>query len=300
MNKKCVGCGVLLQYDKPELEGYVEPNMYDKSNLCRRCFRLRFYGDYVFVHKSDDEYNKILQDINQTGDLVIYMVDIFDISNELIKVDKRLDNPMILALTKRDLLPKSVNEDKIIKYLKSYNLDIIDSICISSEKNYNLDKLYKMIMKHKKSNKIYIVGNTNAGKSSFINKMVKNYSSNKVFITTSMLPLTTLDVMEVEINDKLTIIDTPGFIEEGNIVNSYDYATLKKVLPKNEIRPRTYQVSPDHSLTIDSYVQIDYKEEVQAGRTVNDVFMTFLEKGDNGLPVVIRTGDHIVVNRLEK
>jgi ribosome biogenesis GTPase A len=114
--------------------------------------------------------------------------------------------------------------------------------------------------------------------------MVKNYSSNKVFITTSMLPLTTLDVMEVEINDKLTIIDTPGFIEEGNIVNSYDYATLKKVLPKNEIRPRTYQVSPDHSLTIDNYVQIDYKEGPKNSFTFyisNDLNISYLNLVNN-------------------
>lgn len=260
MNKRCSGCGVLLQSDKPELEGYVESSTYEKSHICRRCFRLKFYGDYVFINKSSEEYEKILNRISKTGDLVIYMVDMFNISDELINVDKLLNNPMILVLTKRDLLPKSVKDQRVIDHLMSYNLDVIDMMAISSERNYNIDRLYKMIMKYKKSNNVYIVGNTNSGKSSFINKMIKNYSTNKLFVTTSMLPLTTLDLLEIKLNDKLTIIDTPGLIEEGNIVNSYDLMTLKKVLPKKEIKPRTYQIEPLHSLRLENFVQVDYLE----------------------------------------
>ena len=250
----------IITIEKPEMEGYVETHMYEKSNVCRRCFRLKFYGDYIFINKSNEEYENILNQISKTGDLVIYMVDMFNISDELICVDKLLNNPILLVLTKRDLLPKSVKDAKIINYLKTYNLDVIDIISISSEKNYNLDKLYKMIMKNKRSNNVYIVGNTNAGKSSFINKMLKNYSSNKSFITTSMLPSTTLDVMEIKLNDKITIIDTPGLIEEGNIVNCYDYMTLKRILPKKEIKPRTYQIDPKRCLLIEDLAQINYVE----------------------------------------
>lgn len=284
MNKKCSGCGVQLQIDKPELEGYVEPNMYDKSTICRRCFRLKFYGDYIFVNKSSDDYISILDNINKTGDLVIYMVDLFNISNELIYVDKLLNNPMILVLSKRDLLSKSVKDNKLIDYLKTYNLDVKDIICISSEKNYNVDKLYKLMLKHKKSNNVYIIGNTNAGKSSFINELIKHYSSNKVFITTSMLPLTTLDIMDIKLNDKITIIDTPGLMGDGNITNYYDLMTLKKIIPHAEIRPKTYQLEPNDSLVVENIFQIDYKEGPKNSFTLYisndlDIVKTNLEQG---------------------
>lgn len=260
MNKKCSGCGVKLQINKPELEGYVEPNMYEKSTICRRCFRLKFYGDYIFVNKSSDDYIKILDKISKTGDLVIYMVDLFNISDELIYVDKLLNNPMILALSKRDLLSKSVKDKKIIDYLKTFNLDVKDIICISSEKKHNIDKLYKLMLKHKKSNNVYIIGNTNAGKSSFINKLIKQYSSKKVFITTSMLPLTTLDIMDIKLNNKVTIIDTPGLMGDGNITNYYDLMTLKKIVPRTEIKPKIYQLEPNDSLVVENIFQMDYKE----------------------------------------
>ncbi|HHX16547.1 MAG TPA: ribosome biogenesis GTPase YqeH [Mollicutes bacterium] len=271
MNKKCSGCGVVLQIDKPEAIGYVEPNMYEKSRVCRRCFRLKFYGDYIFVDKSNGEYEEVLKEINNTGDLVIYMVDLFNISEELIYVDKLLNNQIILVLTKRDIIPKSVKDKKIIKKLEEYNLDVIDIISISSEKNYNLDKLYKLILKHKKSNNVYVVGNTNAGKSSFINKMMVNYSSNKSYITTSMLPSTTLDIMEIKLNDKLTLVDTPGLVEEGNVVDCYDYMTLKRIVPKKEIKPRTYQLDPKRCLLVENFAQIEY---VEGGRNSFTLYLS--------------------------
>lgn len=260
MNKRCHGCGVLLQIDKPELIGYIEPAMYEKANICRRCFRLRFYGDYIYVNKSNEDYEDMLKSISSTGDLVLFTVDMFNVDDELIYVDRMLNNPMILVLTKRDLLPKSVKDRKIIDYIKKYNLDVVDIVAISSETNYNIDYLFKLINKYKKSNNVYIVGNTNAGKSSLINKMIKKYSNSNLYITTSLLPTTTLDLMEIKLNDKLTIIDTPGLIEDGNVANHYDYMTLKRILPKNEIRPRTYQLDSNRSLMLENIARVDYEE----------------------------------------
>lgn len=258
MNKKCVGCGVILQSNFPLKEGYIEPEMLKKDDLCRRCFRLKFYGDFIYINKSNQDYEKIMEQISQTGDLVIYLIDAFSISNELINVDKLLKNPFLLVINKRDLLPKSVKDSKIIEYLKNYNLDIVDSLIISAEKNYNIDRLYKLVNKYKKSPKVYIVGNTNAGKSTLINKMLKDYANSKSFLTTSLLPTTTLDIMEIKLNNNLTIIDTPGFIEDGNIANYLDYATLTKVTPKKEIKPRVYQLNKDRSLLVKDILQLDY------------------------------------------
>lgn len=260
MNKKCSGCGVTLQTDKPEIEGYIEPEMYETSKICRRCFRLKFYGDYIFIHRNNDDYEEFMKKISKTGDLIIYVVDVLNISDELINADKLLNNPFLLVLSKKDVLPKSVKDDRLLNYLDKYKLDIVDSLCVSSEKNYNIDYLYKLILKYKKSNNVYIIGNTNSGKSTLINKMIKNYSDNKIILTTSVLPTTTLDLMKIKLNDKVTLIDTPGFIESGNIINNCDFVTLRKISPRKEIKPKTYQLDPKHSIRIDTLIQIDYLE----------------------------------------
>ena len=46
--------------------------------------------------------------------------------------------------------------------------------------------------------------------------LIKNYSDFDLKLTTSILPSTTINLNEVKINDELTFIDTPGFIEKDN------------------------------------------------------------------------------------
>ncbi len=260
MTKKCIGCGSSFQFDKPEKEGYVEVGMLENSSFCRRCFRIKNYGDYVFINKDNEEYINILRDISNTGDLVLYLVDMFNINESIKNLNEYLKNPIILVLTKKDLLPKSVKEVKIVRWLEKYHLNSIDVISVSSNKNYQVDKLYRLIEKHKRSNNVYVVGNTNAGKSTLINKMAKNYSGKESSLTTSVLPSTTLEMMEIKLNDKVTLIDTPGLLDEGNIANIIDYMSLKRIIPKKEIKPRTYQIKPEQSLIIDNFARIDYLE----------------------------------------
>ena len=64
------------------------------------------------------------------------------------------------------------------KFITVNKLNIKEKIVISSNKNYNFDALYELINKYKKSENVYVVGYTNAGKSTMINKIIYNYSDN--------------------------------------------------------------------------------------------------------------------------
>ncbi len=260
MIKKCLGCGATFQSEKPEMAGYINASIYGKTKICRRCFRIKNYGDYVFIKKDSEDYQKMLSHINYTNDLVVYVVDLFNIGQKIEKVDDFLKNPFILVLNKRDLLPKTLTEIDIINWLKPYNLNYLKLICISSHEHYQLDKLYELINYYKKSNNVYVVGNTNAGKSTLINTLTKNYAHQESDITISMLPSTTFEMMEIKLNDDLTLIDTPGLLDGGSIENVVDFMKLKTIIPVNEIQPRIYQVQANQSLIIDDLVRIDYLE----------------------------------------
>ena len=39
-NKKCQGCGSVLQTDYPSEEGFVKSSVYEKSDYCERCFKI--------------------------------------------------------------------------------------------------------------------------------------------------------------------------------------------------------------------------------------------------------------------
>ena len=160
---KCIGCGSILQDTDKNKDGYVL-DINDK--LCQRCFRIRYYNEYKNTIRDNNDYLKILDSINN-DDLVVYVTSLLDIRLDYIDSFKNV----IVVLTKRDILPKSVKDEKLIKYIKSrYNP--LEVIVVSSVKNYNIDYLFDTLRQYKKNN-IYVVGTTNGGKSTLINKIIK-------------------------------------------------------------------------------------------------------------------------------
>lgn len=242
---RCIGCGLELTEDETN------------NQVCSRCFRLKNYGEYKIVQKDNEEFIKIIEDIDKNS-LVLYVTSLFNLNMDFINKF----NNVILVLTKKDILPKSVKDEKIIEYVKKYNLNVLDIEVISSIKNYNLDNLMKKINKYKTTNKVYVVGNTNSGKSTLINKIIKNYSDKSIDITTSMYPSTTLDKIEISLSDDLTIIDTPGIVDYSSFIHGIDFKLLKKITPKKEIKPRVYQIKKTGSILIEDFVRIDYDTKV--------------------------------------
>ena len=248
--KKCNGCGTFLQSTEPILEGYTT-NI--NNDLCERCFRIRNYNEYKIVDKNNLEFINILKNIK--NELVVLIVDLFNIPQDLSEITKYIDGDILLVLTKKDIFSYKINDEKFLSY--NYGINYIDSLIVSSNKNYNFDLLYEKINKYKKSNNVYIVGYTNSGKSTLINKFVHNYSDNHINITTSNLPSTTLNSLEIKVNDDLTLIDTPGILDEGNIINYLDEKTIKKIMPKNEIKPITYQVHSKQTIVVEDILNIE-------------------------------------------
>lgn len=271
---KCIGCGSILQDTDENKDGYVL-DINDK--LCQRCFRIRYYNEYKNTIRDNNDYLKILDSINN-DDLVVYVTSLLDIRLDYIDSFKNV----IVVLTKRDILPKSVKDEKLIKYIKSrYNP--LEVIVVSSVKNYNIDYLFDTLRQYKKNN-IYVVGTTNGGKSTLINKLIKNYSDNDVVITSSMYPSTTLDKIEINILG-LNIIDTPGLINKGSIVNYIDNNLLKKITIKKEIKPKTYQLNGKGSILIEDLIRLDYDTK-GTSMTIyvnNLVNIRFLGKDNNKL-----------------
>lgn len=255
--KYCEGCGIKLQDENVLQEGYTS-NLENK--LCQRCFRIKNYGEYQVVTKSNQEYIEILKSVGTTKNLVLYIVDLLNIERDLSEIRNYIPNKMILVLNKKDVLPKSIKESKIIEYFKNLDINFEEIIVISAEKNENIDYLLKQIKYYQTSREVYVVGHTNAGKSTLINKLLRNYSTNTQELTISPLPSTTLNTVRIDINDYLTLIDTPGLVDSSSIINYIDQDMFKKISPKKEIKPRTFQLRKGQSIIIENLARIDYVE----------------------------------------
>lgn len=252
--KKCRGCGAILQSNDSKKDGYI---IKEDSDICQRCFRIRNYGEYKMVEKSNNDFIPILNSIAKTEDLVVLVVDILNINKDLKDLIKYLKNNILLVFTKRDLLSYKISDKKLLNYQNALNIKCVDKIIVSSKNNYQFDLLLYKIYKYKKSNNVYIVGYTNAGKSTLLNKILYNYTDFDGSITTSILPSTTIDTIEIKVADDLTLIDTPGILDNGNIANYLDGKMLKKVLPKKEIKPITYQARSKQYIYIEDLVKIE-------------------------------------------
>ena len=254
MNKKCVGCGIVLQDVDSLADGYVSSN---DHNLCYRCFNIKNYGQNKVINLDNNDYMKILDNIND-DDLVVYVSSLLTLNLDLINKFKNV----ILVLTKRDILPKSVKNEKIINYVsKRYNY--MDIVIVSAVKKMNLDILYNKLNKDGLNKKIYFVGTTNSGKSTLINEMIKSYNGVSGNITVSSFPSTTLSTINVDIGD-LKVIDTPGIVVNDSIINYLDLKDIKRINSKKEIKPITFQVKGKGSLLLDNICRIDYDTDVSS------------------------------------
>ncbi len=247
---KCKGCGVELQDTDSNALGYTTDI---NKELCMRCFKLSNYGEYQKVAFNNDNYQNIINKI-PADSLVLLTTDILSLNLDYINNFKE----PLLIITKRDIFPESVKEYKLINKLKEKYQNLKDIIIVCGKNNYNIDYLYNKIKELSNNKEIYLLGYTNTGKSTLINRLIKNYTDKDIRITESIHPETTLDKITIKINE-LTINDTPGLIDNNNIINYLSHKELKKVLPNKEINPKTCQINNKGSILIDSYVRIDYE-----------------------------------------
>lgn len=264
MNKVCIGCGSKLQTLDKNKEGYINPKVYEKATLCERCFKIKYYGE-AYVTDNPKDKTSLIKMINDSKKSVVYLVDTLTISKETLSVIDSLSNKVYLVLTKRDLLPKSVKNSKLKEYISNLTL-IKDVFVISALKNNGVTELYNELIKNNEKS-VYVIGYTSSGKSTFINKLLI-FNGKSGNITTSSLPNTTLECINIKLNDKLTLIDTPGFVSENSSYNFIDVDIYKKMLPKSVIKPKVYTIKKDFMIILGDILRI----ENNSNEDVNLVF----------------------------
>lgn len=241
----------------------------------------------------DEDYWDLFREITSNEDaLFILIVDIFDIEASILPemIEKLEGKNVILVANKRDLLPKQVKDEKIMssvlenKFIKKLN--ILDSVCISTKKKYNIDLLLGIIDQNLRED-AFLVGCANVGKSSLVNALINSITGdNQQYIAASHYAGTTLGLIQIPLRDGYVLIDTPGIINTSDLSAKLSGDALDIVIPRKEIRPRTYQLNGDQALFLTGYIEVDYLSEINQGITLylsNEikVHRTKLENSEN-------------------
>ena len=265
--RRCKGCGAILQSTDEEKPGFIN-EIKEDSFYCKRCFRLMHYNELPKIVASNKEYEIVIDDAIKQNGLMIFIVDIFAFKTTFNKkmIEKLKNKDVILVVNKYDLFPKSTKIDGIVNWISKQceNIHFKTSAIsvVSSKKGYYIDELMNIIDYLRRGRDVYFVGCANVGKSSLINSLLKrNTSLKNDVISTSVIPGTTLNKITIPFFlDGKSFIDTPGLINEADVLNNLMPISYKKILPSNELKPKTYQICKDNSILIAGLARLDFKE----------------------------------------
>ncbi|MDG4589628.1 ribosome biogenesis GTPase YqeH [Enterococcus faecium] len=293
---QCIGCGAVIQTNKPGELGYTPQTALEKGLAsgevyCQRCFRLRHYNEIQDVSLTDDDFLRLLNELGQKDALIVNVVDIFDFNGSLIPGLHRFvgDNPVLLVGNKVDILPKSLKKTKLTQWMKerAYEAGIrpVDVLLTSANKSHEMTELLEKIEEYRDGRDVYIVGVTNVGKSTLINQIIKNTAGVQDVITTSQFPGTTLDKIEIPLDDGHFLIDTPGIIHRHQMAHYLGKKDLRIIAPLKEIKPKVYQLNEGQTLFLGGLARFDFISGNRASFIAyvsNDVNIhrTKLEKAD--------------------
>lgn len=290
---KCIGCGITIQTEDPKLAGFApESSLQNEDVVCKRCFRLRNYNELQPVSLTSDDFLNILNGIGAKEGLVVKIVDIFDFNGSWINGLHRFvgNKDIILIGNKSDLLPKSLNPNRLIHWMKAeaarLGLKPVDVLLVSAFKGTGMQEALTAIDNRRRGKDVYVVGCTNTGKSTFINRIIKGETGVGEVITTSHFPGTTLDLVEIPLDDGKAIYDTPGIINNHQIAHHLDVEDLKAITPKAELKPKGFQLNAEQTLFLGGLARFDFISGERSTFTVYvsnriDIHRTKLSNADD-------------------
>eukprot|EP00698_Gefionella_okellyi_P014035 TRINITY_DN3878_c0_g1_i2.p1 TRINITY_DN3878_c0_g1~~TRINITY_DN3878_c0_g1_i2.p1 ORF type:complete len:517 (-),score=97.43 TRINITY_DN3878_c0_g1_i2:1032-2582(-) len=194
--KHCPGCGAVLQMVNPAGIGYISAKstpakallspvgleLEGGAPLCYRCHHLTYHRKDVGIRIPFDDFRSTMTQIGTTHALIVKIVDITDFYGSFVSDISSVigTNPVILILNKFDLLPKSakLHEARISAWCRhmAKELGLTNPLLgvhlVSSHTGHNVAEALKDIQTSHGGRDVYVVGCTNAGKSSFLNKIL--------------------------------------------------------------------------------------------------------------------------------
>ncbi|XP_047080755.1 putative nitric oxide synthase [Lolium rigidum] len=270
----CYGCGAPLHTGEEGSPGYVEPATYDlkkrhnqlRTVLCGRC-KLLSHGHMVtavgghggypggkqFV--TAEELREKLSHLRHEKTLIVKLVDIVDFNGSFLARirDFAGANPIVLVITKVDLLPRDTDlnciGDWVVESVVRKKLNVLSVHLTSSKSLVGITGVISEIQQEKKARDVYILGSANVGKSAFISAMLKTMAykdpvaaaAQKYKPIQSAVPGTTLGPIQIEAflgGGKL--YDTPGVHlhhRQAAVIHADD---LPSLAPQSRLKGRCF------------------------------------------------------------
>ncbi|MES1914797.1 MAG: hypothetical protein MHM6MM_006828, partial [Cercozoa sp. M6MM] len=196
--------------------------------------------------------------------VLIVVVDAFDFEGtqleelpQLLEEEKQQGRAhrVILALNKMDLLPRRVSWPRVQQWAREQcelsGLDVAAVVPMSAKKQNAVGRLLTRLMKEHdlRHRDAVVCGAANTGKSSLISALIEKGLLENVrqrLPTASRLPGTTQGVIPFPhpVWPQRSLVDTPGLVQERNLLSHLRSDELRDVMPKDRVLPVSYKVEP--------------------------------------------------------
>ncbi|MCL6631054.1 MAG: ribosome biogenesis GTPase YqeH [Alicyclobacillus herbarius] len=266
----CSGCGVALQTEREDEPGYVPVSALTRIDpVCRRCYRITHYGEFSPIVVPVEEYERQVAEVGKHPDLVLYVLDVFDLEGSLVPGLRSLigKSKTLVVVNKVDLLPREVRVDALTDWVshvvRGTGIEPAGVCFVSARHGRGLEQVAAQIETMAEA-RAYVVGMANVGKSTLLNRLLAEGKSDGLNFTVSRVPGTTLGLVGTEYETPsgrtVQLFDTPGLIRGRRAIDLLCADCLKVAVPEQRLRPRIYQLNPGQSLWIGNFARFDLVE----------------------------------------
>jgi ribosome biogenesis GTPase YqeH len=266
----CSGCGVALQSEREDAPGYVPLAALNRLDpVCRRCYRITHYGEFSPVVVAADEYDRQVAQVGRRPDLVLYVLDVFDLHGSLVpNLARRIGtSPVAVIVNKVDLLPSEVKTqalaDWVRQTVRTTGINPVEVCFVSAKQDRGLEQV-EALLDERAQARAYVVGMANVGKSTLLNRLLQRREVEAAGFTVSRAPGTTVGLVGTEYplpsGRSIELVDTPGLIQGRRAIDKLCADCLRHAVPDSRLRPRVYQLNPGQSLWIGNFARFDFRE----------------------------------------
>jgi len=212
----CPGCGAPVQDQHEDRPGFIPPHLKLRDGVvCRRCFRMRHYGQGSKAPISDEHMQTLLDAAAAPCAGIVAVLDASDLSSSvaILPLALSLGKPLVVVINKADLLRRWIGTAGLESWARHHggvgSAPVRALSALKGDQALTLGQELPAIFRHLgagEGRRYLLLGKANVGKSTLLAAWTGDER-----ITRSSLPGTTVGELVVPTADGAEFVDFPGF-----------------------------------------------------------------------------------------
>lgn len=249
---RCHGCGAILQTESKKKPGFISKSVVENGipriPYCNSCYEKMLALNSDEPKKAiDKNILKVLKNAVATDALIIWVVDTFGfngiLNSDIAKKIKKLN--VVVFGTKKDLFKNSDNNETLTRFIderfSEYGINPLWIQLLGKEDTVDTKAILKKLHDLRKGHDVYIFGNIDSGKNTFVDKLLQNYENKTKWpINTEKYEDTDLTVMEIPLTNSSFMYVLPDLENLSSVVSKVEKDVLRTISPKKEVEMRRY------------------------------------------------------------